>query len=149
MRSGILFSFVLGLFICIVEVRGDCECLPKEVKTNSGKIIGNCKSEDYTSSAGKYEGRKWCYIKKDGCDCENTTKRFGKLCVSYSACGGVTVTEDEDDEEEEDDYDYEEDEDDYYEEYEEDEEEEEEEEDSEEIVGARVTGPGTGARVGR
>merc|ERR1712241_683721 len=102
--------------------------------TNSGKIIGNCKSEDYTSSAGKYEGRKWCYIKKDGCDCENTTKRFGKLCVSYSACGGVTVTEDEDDEEEEDDYD---------------EEEEEEEEETEEIVGARVTGPGTGARVGR
>merc|ERR1712218_316141 len=120
---------------------------------NSKKIIGNCKSEDYTSSAGEYEGRKWCYVKKGGdCDCENTTQRFAKLCVSYSACGGVTVTEDEDEEddydygdEDEDDYDYG-DEDDY--DYEEDEEEEEEEEE-EEIVGARVTGKGTGARVGR
>merc|ERR1712088_749252 len=106
--------------------RGACKCLPKEVKTNSKKIIGNCKSEDYTSSAGEYEGRKWCYVKKGGdCDCENTTQRFAKLCVSYSACGGVTVTEDEDDygDEDEDDYDYG-DEDDY--DYEEDEEEEEE-----------------------
>merc|ERR1712083_323305 len=127
MRSGILFSFVLGLFICIVEVRGACKCLPKEVKTNSGKMIGNCKSKDFTSSAGKYKGREWCYIKKgDESCCENTTQRFARLCVSYSACGGVTVTEyEEDEEEEEDDYIYPEDyEDDYYEDYEEEEEEE-------------------------
>merc|ERR1711964_522469 len=97
---------------CAVEVRGACKCLPKEVKTNSGTMIGNCLSEDHTSSAGDHKGRKWCYVKKgdDESCCENTTQRFAKLCVSYSACGGDTGGSDDDDNDDnDDDYEYPED----------------------------------------
>jgi len=150
MRSGILFLFVLGLFICIVEVRGACECLPREVKTNGGKIIGNCKSEDNTSSAGKYKGRKWCYAKKKDCECQNTTQRFAKLCVMYDLCDGgggdddyeeydYDYEEDNEEDNEEDEEDYDEDYD--YEEYDYDDY-EDEEDGKTEVVGARVTGKG-------
>merc|ERR1711970_784832 len=112
MRSGIIISLFLGLAICLVEVKGQCECTKRTAKTNTGAVLGDCKTGDF--NPGPNKGRKFCYVKGkyevDDC-CEADTSRFPRLCVNYSLC---------EEEEEEDEYDYEE------------EEEEEEEEDIEE-----------------
>merc|ERR1712241_1431989 len=132
MRSGIIISLLLGLAICLVEVKGQCECTTRTAKTNTGAVLGNCETGDF--NPGPDKGRLFCYVRgKYGVDdcCEADTSRFPRLCVNYSLC---------EEEEEEDEHDYDE------------EEEEEEEEDIEEDDKTEdITDPrtGTGARIGR
>ena len=57
MQSGITIKLLLGFFICFVEVRGSCECSSKTATTNTNTTIGNCLTEDFTDSAGAYEGK--------------------------------------------------------------------------------------------
>merc|ERR1711970_605076 len=119
MQSGIIISLLLGLAICLVEVKGQCECTTRTVKTNTGATLGNCETGDFNDGPDK--GRLFCYVRgKYGVDdcCEADTGRFPRLCVNYSLC-------EEEEEEEEDDY---------YEEEEEEEEEDIEEDDKTEDI---------------
>merc|ERR1712083_800591 len=68
-QYGIIISLLLGLFICLVEVRGQCECTTRTAVIN--------------------DGRKFCYVKGEyGADdcCEAKTSRFVNLCVNYDLC---------------------------------------------------------------
>merc|ERR1712083_1133358 len=61
MRSEIIISLLLGLAICLVEVKGQCECTTRTVKTNTGATLGNCETGDYNDGPDK--GRLFCYVK--------------------------------------------------------------------------------------
>merc|ERR1712083_677075 len=87
MHSGIIISLLLGLAICLVEVKGQCECTTRTVKTNTCATLGNCETGDFNDGPDK--GRLFCYVKgKYGVDdcCEADTGRFPRLCVNYSLC---------------------------------------------------------------
>merc|ERR1712073_237799 len=93
MKSGIIISLLLGIAICLVEVKGQCECTTRTAKTNTGAILGNCLTGDF--NAGPNQGRKFCYVKgKMGVDecCQATTNRFVNLCVNYDVCDGGSTT---------------------------------------------------------
>ena len=86
MKSGIIISLFLGLAICLVEVKGQCECTERTAVINDGKRtkLGNCLTGDF--NPGPNQGRKFCYLKgKYGVDdcCEADTSRFPRLCVNY------------------------------------------------------------------
>merc|ERR1712130_419537 len=89
MHSGIIISLLLGLAICLIEVKGQCECTTRTAVINDGKRtkLGNCLTGDF--GPGPNNGRKFCYVKgKYGVDdcCEAKTSRFVNLCVNYDLC---------------------------------------------------------------
>jgi len=87
MQSGIIISLLLGLAICLIEVKGECECESRTAVINDGKRtkLGNCLTGDF--GPGPNNGRKFCYVKKDNkACCEAETSRFTKLCVNYNLC---------------------------------------------------------------
>merc|ERR1712228_78157 len=95
MHSGIIISLLLGLTICLVEVKGQCECTSRTAVINDGKRtkLGNCLTGDF--NPGPNQGRKFCYVKgKMGVDecCQATTNRFVNLCVNYDVCDGGSTT---------------------------------------------------------
>ena len=59
---------------------GPCDCdASREIVSQRGSPIGNCNSYDQT-------GMIWCYVMKDGCDCEGYSRIFTDRCKSYSKC---------------------------------------------------------------
>ena len=88
MRSGILILMLLGLFICLAEVSGDCECTQKTAKTNTGKTLGRCLEKDNSERAPKeHKGREYCYVEKgNGSCCQRSSIRFVNHCINYDAC---------------------------------------------------------------
>merc|ERR1712241_1569337 len=89
MHSGLIISLLLGLAICLIEVKGQCECTDRTAVINDGKRtkVGNCLTGDKNPEPD--QGRKFCYVKgKYGVDacCEADTNRFPRLCVNYDLC---------------------------------------------------------------
>merc|ERR1712083_183166 len=106
MQSGIIISLLLGLAICLIEVKGQCECTTRTAVINDGKRtkLGNCLTGDF--GPGPNNGRKFCYVKGyhgvDAC-CQAKTSRFTNLCVNYDLCDEEIYVEEDDDDIEEDD----------------------------------------------
>ena len=63
---------------------GPCDCdASREIVSQRGSPIGNCNSSDQT-------GMIWCYVMKEGCDCEGYSRIFPDFCKSYSKCRVAT-----------------------------------------------------------